>query len=215
MPSNVTEEQASALFRKSLDVYPYGSSVYGTLTENSDRDYIVTVRDDVDLSDYENEVAEYISKENHDYQFVKISKFQKGIKDNHLPYLECMFLDHPFVYPYFKLDKWKLRESACHISSNSFVKAKKKMTVEKDYDLYKAKKSLFHSLRVLIFAIQIAEQGRITDYKAANYIWEEIKDLDINDWDYYKQKYKPLQNELHSKLVELCPKPIEDGNTDN
>ncbi len=61
----------------------------------------------------------------------------------------------------FKLDKTKLRVAISTIVSNSWVKGKKKLIVQGDYDLNLAIKSTFHSLRILDFGTQIAMEGKI------------------------------------------------------
>ena len=106
----------------------------------------------------------------------------------------------------FSLDKWKLRESFSHVASNSWVKAKKKLTVEKDYDLYIGQKSLFHSLRLLSFAIDICELGEIK-YDNESGLYKEIMSAETPTWDYYYSKYHEIYNSLKSQLRELAPKP--------
>ena len=62
-----------------------------------------------------------------------------------------------------------------------------------------------------MFACQIAEKGRITDFECAVSLWKEIKE-DYKKgfaWKDFKKKYKPIWNEWHSKMVKLCPKPKE------
>jgi hypothetical protein len=86
------------------------------------------------------------------------------------------------------------------------IQGKKKLTVEKDYSPYIAKKSLFHSLRILIEGIQIAKYQKIIDYSQANYLWEEIVNNKVNDWSYYKEKYQPLYNKLNSEFRIYAPK---------
>ena len=81
------------------------------------------------------------------------------------------------------------------------------MTIEKDFDLYRGQKSLFHSLRIMMFGIQIARDGRITDYHEANHLWDEIYKMGNCGWPVYVEKYKELSNKLHSDFVALCPKP--------
>lgn len=213
----------------------YGTYVEGI----SDDDYIVVVGDIYKdfLSQYprgifqgtETETVKLIEPDcfgynedriiNRDYEFVCESDFIKMIEDNDIVALEAIFLPENLAYGaatlyreyfnHFKLDKWKLRENVSHICSNSWVKCKKKLTVEKDYNLRIAQKSLFHSLRIYMFGIQIAEQGKIVDYQCAKDLWKEIENAENPTWEYYKEKYQPMFNSLRSRLVELCPKPEE------
>lgn len=98
----------------------------------------------------------------------------------------------------FKLDKSKLRHSLSAKSSNSWVKAKKKLTVEQDYDLNVGRKSLFHSFRIVDFGIQVASNGRIIDYSSCNYLYSEI--ISLYEWtdmfDTFKVRYNKLMSEF-------------------
>ena len=166
--------------------YLRGSYLYETNDENSDIDMLYVANDDVELIPNENYVsADCVKADKRIYQttfedvdliVVKYSDFLSLIKEQSPLALEAIFDTQKYFYSklrrFYKLDKWKLRESFGSIASNSFVKAKKKMTVKESYDIRCALKSLFHSIRLLMFACQIAENGRITDFKCAVPLWE-------------------------------------------
>ncbi|WP_286077485.1 nucleotidyltransferase domain-containing protein [Thomasclavelia cocleata] len=181
-----------------LNIYQHGSRVYGTASEKSDYDYICIVEDDF----FDKEI---LLEGNHDYHFVSKSYWIKKCKDNNLDFCECYFLPDEYkvketFVPEFTLKKSKLRSNFSHISSNSFVKCKKKLTVEKDYNPYIGKKSLWHSFRILMFGIQMLETGKIYDYSCANFLYDEIVNNPENDWNYYKEKYQKLYNSYKSKF---------------
>lgn len=80
----------------------------------------------------------------------------------------------------------------------------------------RGKKSLFHSLRILMFGIQIAQFGKIVNYeevcsdlmkliRKANELWKEIDSDPSVEWDHYHQKYKKEFNRLKSKFREVAP----------
>ena len=210
--------------------YLRGSYLYETNDENSDIDMLYVANDDVELIPNENYVsADCVKADKRIYQttfedvdliVVKYSDFVSMIEEQSPLALEAIFSPqsegihrspNEVFLDLYKLDKWKLRESFGSIASNSFVKAKKKMTVKESYDIRCALKSLFHSIRLLMFACQIAEKGEITDFKCAVPLWEEINE-DYKKgfvWEDFKKKYKPIWNEWHSKMVKLCPKPKE------
>ena len=210
-------ERFDALNEHILLQYHYGSVVYGTMTEKSDVDIICVVDDVIDLSDAVNGMWEFHVGDNLDFQFVNLKRWKEMVANHHIWWLECYGLDRQYIIKgnpedymqYFKLDKWKLRQVISQIASNAWAKADKKMTVEKDFDLYRGQKSLFHSLRILMFGIQIAWKGRITDYTEANWLWDEIYAMGDCGWLVYAEKYKALSNKLHSDFVALCPKPDE------
>ena len=195
--------------------FDHGSYVYGTNSENSDRDTIVIVDDNIDLSDSVNGILE-IEQTPYDFQIINEHTFIKMIYDHHIIAIESMFMqrEHYSDYELFKkkysvyfiLDKWKLRQVVSAIVGNSYAKCHKKLVVVEDYDLYRAQKSIFHCIRLYMFAIQLASTGKIYDYSEANNYWHAIKIMG-SDWEEYKAKYKPMLNELRSTLVKYCPKP--------
>lgn len=211
-----SSELAGILRSRITDMFLRGSIVYGTYEEGvSDIDYLVVVDDSCDgiLSDYPKGefqfevVNDYIDSKS-DFTFVTQANFITSIRNNEIDRLECLFTKKSEYYDsMFILDKWKLRKSVSSICSNSWVKAKKKLIVDKDYNLRIAQKSLWHSLRIYMFGIQIAKYNTIKDFSEANYLWNEIKNEPDPIWDVYYAKYKPLFNKLHSELVELCERP--------
>ena len=80
----------------------------------------------------------------------------------------------------FTLDVKKLRHATSHVSSNSWVKCKKKLEIG---DYHTGIKSIFHSLRIPIFSTQLIENGQI-DFTSANFIWNRIMRVD-SDWCNY------------------------------
>lgn len=180
---------------------PYGSRVYGTHKENSDYDYLAIIpenrRADTGTEFWHNNVNVHIYNRR---------DFQNQLDRHKIHCLEAYFLPGSDVPSQFKfeLNLVKLRHVLAHKSSHSFVKAKKKIDVEHDY--YIGWKSLFHSLRILDFGIQIAEQGSIVDYSSMNDVWVEIINNPEYTWDFYKEKYQPVYNDLASKFRKLAPK---------
>jgi len=178
-----------------IKVYSYGSSVYNSQTKNSDSDYIVVVDSD-DRNLYYN-----VREEGADYTVYSEGKFIERIKDHHISVMECIFQtsNDPYL-KYFMLDKEKLRREISAVSSNSFVKCKKKLAIGEDYI---GKKSMFHSLRILMFGIQIAKHSKIVDYSCANHLLDEI--LKMDSWDEIKEVFKPIYNNLKTEFREVAP----------
>lgn len=177
-----------------IKVYNYGSTVYGCVTEKSDNDFIVVV----DSNEY---LYYSISNEEGDFTVYSKPLFIQRLKEHHISVMECVFQhpDDPFV-EHFKLDLEKLRREISSVSSNSFVKCKKKLAIGEDYI---GKKSMFHSIRILIFGIQIAEFGKIIDYKQANDYLPVIMNMD--NWRDIQQFFQPIYNELKSTFKKLAP----------
>lgn len=196
-----TYQRVATIVREPINIYIYGSRVYGCNAMDADCDVVVVTP---------NTTTDAAAKHwNTDFTIYSVKDFQQMINAHDITALECLFapdnkilkrdMDFKFV-----LDLSKLRKSLSAKASNSFVKAKKKFDVE--HEVYIAKKSLFHSLRILMFGIQIAEYGRIVDYGAANKIWREIMDNTATDWATYKKQYKPIYNNLKTLFKKAAPK---------
>lgn len=192
---------------ETLAIFPYGSINYGTHTEKSDLDFIHVVSDETSVSDG---FQYHDAETNADYTIYKETSFISRLKEHKIDALECIFgvnmLPIRDYKALFEFDLNKLRESISSTCSNSWVKAKKKFIIEKNYDPYKGKKSLFHSIRIYDFGCQIAEFGKIVDFKSCKDLWFEIYNDTSEDYEHYKKKYKPLYNSYHSKFVRLAPK---------
>jgi hypothetical protein len=184
-----------------LNIYQFGSRVYGNNTEESDYD-------DINI------------------QVFTIESFKNSLNNHDIVVLECLFLPDSNIYKklwydyqivewgnFKQLDKQKLRTSISTITSNSWVKGKKKLTVANDYDKYLAIKSVFHSLRILDFGIQIATENKIYNYSSTNWLYYELVELSDKYerdelWDIIDNKYRSLYNSKSTEFKRLCPKEL-------
>lgn len=189
-----------------ISLFKYGSHVYGTNNEHSDNDLIMVVINGTTLSD------EFLKNFNQfgDLTIYDESEFQNQINNHEISVLECLFLDKKDIYKNnkdwnFNLNLQTLRSSISGKASNSWVKAKKKFIVEKDYNPYIGQKSAWHALRILNFGTQIATFGKINNYQELTPLYKDILSL---DWEGINNKYKSLYNELASKFREVAPKEI-------
>lgn len=216
-----------------LLIFEHGSTVYGTNNEKSDVDLVIVVPDKYFdfLKKYPNCIYQFNPCEfgygvngyiygnyKPDYEYLTKSTYIELIKDFDIMAIESLFLPDKNILQgnpskfleYFNVeDKWGIRQSFSGTASNSWAKAHKKMTIEKDLDIYCGQKSLFHSLRILDFGCQLCKYGKIVDYSSANNYWKEIIDMNGSDWETYKEKFKPIYNNFRSRLAELAPKPIK------
>lgn len=176
-----------------LKVIRFGSRVYGTANMDSDTDYIVITND--------KEHEESISFTDVDFHFYSIDIWNRMCSENNIRCVEAYFSSDEHWLKGEKdkieIDYDNIRSEFSRIASNSFVKCNKKLTVEKDYNPRIAKKSLFHSLRILSFGIQIMKFGGIYNFRSANVYYDEIMTCE-NDWDMLKSKYQPIYNKLKS-----------------
>lgn len=189
--------------------FHYGSFLYNN-KKPSDYDFIIVTDKDYfqesfELEGFKFEVTNY-----------KKEQFLDLLKKHEIAILECIFIESEkymseeikdYFYN-FKIEKEQLRESLSSKSSNSYVKAKKKLIIEEDFDLNVSLKSLWHSFRILKFGIDIAQNGKINP-DSCNNLYDQIK-MDYivfsNDWEKIHKKYKPLYNDLASEFKLICPK---------
>jgi predicted nucleotidyltransferase len=177
---------------------PYGSIVYGTYNENSDIDIL--------------EIVENGEFSNPDMHLYTRDEYQRALDDHEIVPIETYFFaQKQFAhFPFeFKLDKWKLRKVFSATASNSWVKCKKKFI---DGEFYIGKKSLFHSLRILSFAIQIADNNTLYfNLPSLCMLYKNIIHSE-NNWESLCDSYKLCYNELSSQLRKACPKCGTNGN---
>jgi hypothetical protein len=197
----IGREFVDVLLRNSLNIYHYGSFVYGTFVEGiSDYDYIVVVPEHMgDLDEHQFECN------NCQYTIHSEKSWQEMLDRCDVDALETYFLPEQYIVKetvVFVADitKTKVRNSFSRVASNSFVKCKKKLEVAESYNPAVGKKSLWHSLRIIDFGIQILEHGKIVNYASMNDLYNEIVMSQENDWEYFKQKYKPMYNALKTKF---------------
>lgn len=187
-----------------LNVYMYGSRVYGNNRSNSDWDFIVIVRNKTDEQFSDNLInVNFYSEEEHKYR----------LESHEISALECQWLNPKLVLKEtisnsVSIDKEQLRASISAKSSNSWVKAKKKLTVPESYNDSVGKKSLWHSLRILDFGLQIATKGYIFDYGSCNDFYDEV--MYCNDWSELYEKYKKLYNNKASEFKKHAPKNCQE-----
>lgn len=186
--------------RNLIAVYPYGSRVYLTARKNSDYDFIIITS---------KKTNEQYSDSLININFFTPQEHQIRLNEHEISALECYFLPQEqklfdkgnFT---FKLDLATLRKSLAAKSSNSWVKAKKKLTVEKDYDINLGRKSLFHSIRIIDYGIQIAKHGAIVNYGSCNALFEEI--MNCYTWTEMFEQYKERYNKICSEFRVVAPK---------
>ena len=197
----VTENE---LISTSINLYEWGSRVYQTSTDSSDWDYIAIVPDDFPKEPDQYEFG------NHTYNIEHESEWLAKLQRNSVEALECISLPSQFIIKKRKSYPFIFIPDCAHAAiseraSIAWVKGKKKLTIEKDFDWRGGKKSIWHSLRLYLFGIQCARYGLIVDFTEANKYYTDIVvkkhgDTGRDEWEYLKKTYRPLNNYLHSKM---------------
>lgn len=192
------------LIVSSINIYEWGSRVYQTATEFSDWDYIAIVPDDFPEEPDQYEFG------NHTYNIEHESDWLAKLKRNSVEALECLSLSPKFIvkktksYP-FTFNPDGARAAISERASIAWVKGKKKLTIEKDFDWRGGKKSIWHSLRLYMFGTQCAQYGSIVDFTEANSYYNDIVvakhgNTGKEEWEYLKESYHDLNNYWHSKM---------------
>ena len=200
----------------------YGSTVYGTRTDKSDIDIIAICDSDEDLyaiyqskdypefSDYSREV---------DLHIISTRTFQELLDEHDIMSLETYYQMHEDDKELFEftLDLDKLRRKISAVVNNSWSKARKKLDIPEEDD-YIALKSLFHSIRILSYGIDLARDGKI-DFKnilidgdkiSCSSFWKQLQ-YEYSQgfrWKEFKAEYTPLQNSNATTFRLLAPKEL-------
>lgn len=184
-----------------FNVYLFGSRVYQTSNSHSDWDVIIVANNSVESTEIRNGL--------YNIHIYTPDKFKSDL-DWHRPNnLECIFAPHwarlKETIDYkkdFKLNIAKLRHATSHVSSNSLVKAKKKL-IGDEYTI--GVKSLFHSMRIPMFSEQIVKFGEIKDFTSANWIWDKIKSKRW-DWEELDNEFRVSRNEILTNFRQVTHK---------
>lgn len=172
-----------------VNVYAYGSRIYGTHNPDSDYDYVVVYKSALLPSGAFKDNAR--SNEDRSIQIICYSRggFKDGIQKYDISCLESLFLPKEFVvqakWP-FKLEKINLKEFGDKIISKSSASWHSASLALSDGHYYHAKKGFYHAIRILDFALQLKESGfSKIDFSKAKMYWNEISKIDDNDLKHY------------------------------
>ena len=189
--------------KRALNVYLFGSRVYGTSHERSDWDFLVVTADDAPTE--EHLVAGDINAALYDR-----TTFARLLDGNSVWALESQFLPPAMVWKEtldlrgaFRIDPALLRRSVCAEAGYAWGKARR--LIEREGDLYRGKKNLFHALRFLIFGAQLAREGRIVDYGAANHHLAALLPREEADWRTYRTAVEGEFHRLRREFTALVP----------
>ena len=179
------------------NVYVFGSRIYLTASETSDWDLLVIAK------------TPYPEKElvvgNFNIHILTLDRFLEGLKQHNIGRIECLLspikLKEEIKIP-LEIKIPSLRHSISHICSNSWVKAKKKLEIG---EYYIGIKSLFHSLRIAMFGIQLMNYGQIKDWNCANYLWDKLQSK-IWTWQELDQEFRLQKNKLMTEFRKLTIK---------
>tara|TARA_R110000851_G_scaffold179363_1_gene326421 strand:- start:2208 stop:2915 length:708 start_codon:yes stop_codon:yes gene_type:complete len=184
-----------------IAVFTYGSHVYGTATEKSDRDYIIVMKGAMlENGAFKNNA---ISNADWSIQGVVYSRggFIDAINRYEIGALECLSLDETQVLLKkwsFKVTNWNTKEMVKAIIRKASDSRHYSKMASKNGDKERAIKSMFHALRILHFGLQLKEHQEIVNFQECNGMYEEFQKIDKESFD--SRNYFIIFDEL---LIEL------------
>lgn len=187
------------------EMYLYGSRMYETHRHDSDYDYIVIV------DEYPKE-GTLVIHEDYSFHLYTPDAFRRALDNHDVAIVETVYL-HQDVPEDFTLDNNKLRVAFSTVANHSWVKGKKKLIVSADYDKLAGIKSVFHSIRILDYGIQLATTNSIHRPKEYNWLMDELYSLAEKYerdelWDLIDTRYRSLFKDLKSQFKGHAPKPL-------
>lgn len=184
----------------------YGSKNYGLTTELSDIDYAY-IADPHSVETLKNSLPE-------DTDVWTYTTYKQALVEHNLKAIEIYFTNVEFFNKqgiYFTLNKEQLRRSVSKVASNAYVKAKKKIAQN---DVYIGLKSFWHSIRIIVKAIELAKYYTYNPLCSDNVflsstyadIMSQRNRTDVeNIYSELHKKYKPIVNQLLTEFRILCP----------
>lgn len=178
---------------RTIAAYVYGSRVYGTADSESDWDVALIAKTSVEAVEIKTDMFNI-----HVYTW---DRWVADLEWHNPKNLECHFAPDWAVLlekqrHNLSINEARIRHAVCHVSSNSWVKARKKI---EGGEYRTGVKSLFHSIRIPMFGAQMAKTGSIGDFSCANSVWKEI---DSRRWDWASLDER-FRNERNSVLTEF------------
>jgi len=182
---------------KIINVYLYGSRVYGTCHRDSDFDFLVVARS----LDREREIR----SGRYNIHVHTPDKFEDDLMSYRMVNMECIyapsfarFQECTDFFRVFKINPFVFKKAIFKQSHDAWLKASIKF---REMDIDRATKSLFHSLRILAFGIYIFEEDDILDFSLANSYWDEISKIEEFKWNIFKEKFLPQKKGLENILM--------------
>jgi hypothetical protein len=185
--------------KRLINIYQFGSTVYLTNNKDSDKDFVVIAKSSITDKEFKTDL--------YNIHLLSEDRFRLGLKNHNIRDIECVMAPDWAKLVInkqidFEVNKPSLRHFISHSNSINWVKCKKKLA---QGDYYIGTKSLFHSMRVVNFGIQLATIGKIIDFSCSNWIWEEINSKKWT-WEELDTRWKPYNNEIMHDFRIKCSK---------
>jgi hypothetical protein len=183
-------------------IYQFGSRVYQSHTKDSDYDIFIIYNDD--SVDEIKESFEF----NISGHLLNVKKFKESLDSHNAVVTPMLWIDEQFnifeneellnIRKSFMIDLKKLERGFLREENVCLLKSKRLYSSDKKKSL----KNLVHGIRYLMFALQIAKNGKIDDYTVANSYYHKIISLEFDSWQEYMNEFKEFYEKLHEELKE-------------
>jgi len=177
-----------------------GSRLYGVESIQSDWDLSAISTE----STYQTFEEVKVDGNEFDIKLFSQEEFQRRLDNHDMRELEYIY--HPDSVKVVnnreftvEIDKEKLIERVKFESSDLWNRGQEYLETG-SRDPYIALKNFWHSLRFLIFAEQILKDGSITDFKAANYLYDPIVNSNQTDYDFFEINFSELREVMKLNL---------------
>tara|TARA_R110000868_G_scaffold76573_2_gene220078 strand:- start:18068 stop:18679 length:612 start_codon:yes stop_codon:yes gene_type:complete len=177
-----------------LAIFPYGSQVYGTANAESDSDFIIVMKSSM-LKDGSFRSSSPKTNTDRTIQGVVYSRggFANAVNDYDIAAHECLSLDEDKVIKNkwkFKVNNWNEKEMVKKVITKASASRHVADQQAKSFNKDRAKKGMFHALRILHFGLQLKEHGKIVNFGVCNDLYREFDKIALDDFDtrdYYKE----------------------------
>lgn len=196
MAMNTTYEDILSILRRTdaevKMVVRVGSHVYSTANADSDEDFVAIVPDNV--------ARDLILRPKVNITLMSEASYVESLENQNIFALECRFAPSRHQLKYAEYP-WKFNRIGLCFSAQERSKADYSKAIKANPFDIKARKRLFHSLRVLEFAQQVLRLGKIVDFAAAQGHYLEIMTDPSEDPTSYIRTFGPVHMKLYTDLI--------------
>jgi len=172
--------------------YRVGSRVYGTATPESDHDYVLVLN--------VREYNELVRKPSINVTLRGFQDFAHALDEGNIFTLECYFAPSEHI---LKRDPWAPVLSSLPQKNRKRAAEEALKRASSDFDKglrLGDRKRVYHAFRVMEFAMQIVELGKIQDFASAQKIYEVVMTepgpLDVAFTEMFETRYSYLRSQF-------------------
>jgi hypothetical protein len=182
-----------------VNIYPYGSKVYGTDNEDSDDDFIIVYKAAMLPNGAFRNNA--ISSADKKIQAVCYSRggFQDAINNYEIGALECISLPDSMAIMKkwkFSIQRWEEKEMVKKIITKASASWHLAQLQFEDDEVEMAKKGVYHAIRILYLGLQLKQFKKIVTFSEA----KAIKEMVMKDENFSMKRWLDIRDDIMEKL---------------